>query len=191
MVTWGVVAKVLGRVTGAVDVPRGPDVIHRINVPGAWLDEGARIELELPRNLSCAACGGGGCDACGRSGAITLRGRREPPEIVEVELPRRHATEEPPSSGKRGVVVRIPEKGGLPEEGSSLPRGVLMLSVRAADEADAGVKRVVPPKVVAAPAPEAPPPLQPQRYPRTVVIATVIVIIWILLLILLRTLGLA
>lgn len=184
-------AKVLGRVTGAVDVPRGPDVIHRINVPGEWLDEGARIELELPRNLSCAACGGGGCDACGRSGAITMRGRREPPELVEVQLPRRPATEDPPSSGKRGVVVRIPEKGGLPEEGSLLPRGVLMLSVRAAEEADPGVQRVVAvPRVVAEPLPKAPSVRPPaQRYSRTAVIASVIVIIWILLLILLRVLG--
>lgn len=184
-------AKVLGRVTGAVDVPRGPDVIHRINVPGAWLDEGARIELELPRNLSCATCGGGGCDRCGRSGAITMRGRREPPEIVEVELPRRPESEDPPSSGKRGIVVRIPEKGGLPEEGSSLPRGALMLSVLVADEADPGVKRVAPAPLVVAEAPAERPAASGRRYSRTVVVAIVIVIMWILLLILLRLLGYA
>ena len=185
-------AKVLGRVTGAVDVPRGPDVLHRVNVPSAWLDEGARIELELPRNLSCATCGGGGCDRCGRSGAITMRGRREPPEILEVELPSRPASEEPPSSGKRGVVVRIPEKGGMPEEGSSLPRGVLMLSVLVAAEPDPGVRRVAAaPVVVAAPPSTRPAAPRVRRYSKTVVVATVIVIIWILLLILLRVLGYA
>ncbi len=185
-------AKVLGRVTGAVDVPRGPDVVHRINVPEAWLEEGARIELELPRNLSCAACGGGGCDACERSGAITLRGRREPPELLEVELPRRHASEDPPSSSRRGVVVRIPEKGGLPEEGSSLPRGVLMLSVRPADEPDPGIRKVTPaPLLLPEPAARRSTIPPARRYPVHVIVLLVIVIIWILLLILLRVKGLA
>ena len=66
-------AKVLGRVT-APDRPRGPDVVMTLSIPLDWMLAGATLEFELPRNLACAACGGGGCDACGRSGAVTIRG---------------------------------------------------------------------------------------------------------------------
>jgi len=138
------VSEVLARVTTrTLDVPRGPDVVHRIRVPRAWLESGAVIELELPRNLSCAACDGGGCDQCERSGAITLRGREELPEILHVTLPAR-----PPEAdgGTRGVVLRIPEQGGLPPVADELlPRGLLLLRVEPADVADPGVSRIVPP----------------------------------------------
>ena len=74
------VSEVLARVTARThDEPRGPDVEHRIRVPRAWLDAGLAVEFELPRNLCCAACKGGGCDVCQRSGAISLRGGQELP----------------------------------------------------------------------------------------------------------------
>jgi hypothetical protein len=131
-------AEVLARVTSrAIEGPRGPDVLHRAKVRREWLLAGEVVELELPRNVTCAACGGGGCDTCGRSGAITLRSRDEPAEVVEVTLPRRSADEVPDS---RGITLRIPEQGGLPEQGSELPRGVLLLTVVPSDVADASVR---------------------------------------------------
>ena len=140
----------LGKVTQATDGPRGPDVEHRIQVPRDWLEEGASIEFELPRNLSCALCGGGGCDACERAGAVSTRGRRELPELVQVKLPMR-AEDGPPSSGARSLVIRVPAHGGLPPEGSDLPRGNLLLKVKIADEPEAGVSRVEEALAVVAP----------------------------------------
>jgi hypothetical protein len=123
---------VLGRVAKSdLAVPRGPDAIHRIRVPREWLERGATVEFELPRHLSCAACDGGGCDACHRSGAVTLRGRNEPSDLVEVSLP----------AGARddAFVIRIPERGGFAPD-ASLPRGLLLLRVEpCADEAGASV----------------------------------------------------
>jgi hypothetical protein len=132
--------EVLARVTSrAVEGPRGPDVLHRVKVLRDWLTLGEVIELELPRNLACAACGGGGCDRCGRSGAITLRKRDEPAEVVEVTLPARPSDELPDS---RGITLRIPEQGGLPEHGSELPRGLLLLTVVPSAEPDPTIKLV-------------------------------------------------
>jgi hypothetical protein len=112
-------------------------VLHRVKVLRDWLSRGEVIELELPRNLACAACGGGGCDRCGRSGAITLRKRDEPAEVVEVTLPVRSNDDLPDS---RGITLRIPEQGGLPEHGSDLPRGLLLLTVVPSPEPDPTIK---------------------------------------------------
>ena len=133
--------EVLARVTTrTLDVPRGPDVVHRIRVPWAWLEAGEVVEFEVPRNLSCASCDGGGCDSCERAGAITLRGRNELPEMLTVTLPARKPE---PNGEARGVVIRIPEQGGLPPEGGkALPRGLLLLRVEPAELADPGVSRV-------------------------------------------------
>ena len=46
--------------------------MHRVEVARDWFQSGARLSIELPRNLTCAGCHGGGCDACLRAGAITL-----------------------------------------------------------------------------------------------------------------------
>ena len=121
------------------DTPRGPDVVHRIAVKRSWLERGEVIEFTLPRNLSCAACVGGGCDRCARSGAISLRGRREPPEVLTVPLPKRLPDE---LEREAVVVLRVPDQGGFPEPGSPLPRGLLLLSIAAASKSDAGVSRV-------------------------------------------------
>jgi hypothetical protein len=120
------------------DVPRGPDVVHRIGVKRSWLERGEVIEFTLPRNLACAACSGGGCDRCARSGAITLRGRREPPDVITVPLPKRSAEE---LEREPVVVLRVPEQGGFPEAGLDLPRGLLLLSIAAAAKSDADVQR--------------------------------------------------
>jgi hypothetical protein len=170
-------------------------VLHRVKVKRAWLVVGEVVEVELPRNLACAACGGGGCDACGRSGAITLRKRSEPAEVVEVTLPSRGEDEVPDS---RGLTLRIPELGGLPEEGSDLPRGLLLLTVLPSAESDPSVKllRGVPSKRPASivDSDERPSFRVPSEAPRRglspgVVIAIVAVALWILLLIWLRLTG--
>ena len=131
----------LGQVLGKLAVrslsdPRGPDVVHTIAVPGDWLERGETIELELPRNLTCANCEGGGCDACDRAGAVTLRSRVEPIELVQVSLPER-CRELDVGDGKT-IVLRIPEHGGF-SVNEGVPRGLLMLRVTTASEPDAGV----------------------------------------------------
>ena len=155
-----------------------------------WLALGEVIELELPRNLSCAACGGGGCDTCGRSGAITLRRREEPAEVVEVTLPSRPADEQPDS---RGITLRIPEQGGLPDPGSDLPRGVLLLTVVPSQEPDPSIKllRGVPskrPPASIVDSDEMPKLLSEAAPKRRIALLIVIVVVglWVLLLIWLR-----
>jgi hypothetical protein len=108
-----------------------------------WLVEGSVIELELPRHLTCRACEGGGCDKCERSGAVTLRGRGEPPDLVEVTLPARMRED--------SFVIRIPERGGLASEQSGLPRGQLFLRIEPAVGSDpsASVSKVMPDIVAA------------------------------------------
>ena len=189
-------SEVLARVKSrAVEGPRGPDVLHRVKVRREWLAVGEVVELELPRNLACASCGGGGCDACGRSGAITLRQRDEPAEMVEITLPARRGEELPDS---RGITLRIPELGGLPEPGSELPRGVLLLTVVPSPEPDPNIKllRGVPSKRPPASIVDSDEMPTPQAVPgakggksSALVIVVVVVVLWILLLIWLRLSG--
>jgi hypothetical protein len=139
--------KVLGRITTAMERPRGPDVQMVVAVPEDWIASGATLEIQLPRNLACAACGGGGCDACERSGAVSLRGRKEPIETVEVTLPSPRTVDEFPARTARVVVVRIPDRGGLAPSGHELPRGNLLLSVRSGTEPGRGVSRLAQPSM--------------------------------------------
>ena len=126
--------KVLGKVLNDdLDDPRGPDVVHRIRVPSSWLSRGATIEFEVPRNLTCAECSGGGCDACERSGAVTLRGRDEPGEIVQVTLPQPTMAVD---DRAQDLVLRIPGRGGLAGADLDVPRGMMMLRVSPAEDAD-------------------------------------------------------
>ena len=171
-------------------------MLHRVKVRREWLSAGEVVELELPRNLACAGCGGGGCDACGRSGAITLRKKNEPAEVVEVTLPARAADELPDS---RGLTLRIPEQGGLPAPGSELPRGVLLLTVVPSPESDPSVKLMrgrpsLRPPASIVDSDELPSLLPPSERPQgglspAVLIVLVAVVLWILLLIWLRLSG--
>ncbi len=132
--------KILAKVTRPLDVPRGPDALHELSVPKDWLDAGAAIEFELPRNLSCAVCKGGGCDTCERAGAVSTRGRKEPAELVSMQLPDRFDSDtDEPASDRAGVVVRLPERGGLPSD-PELPRGNLMVAIRVAAEPGPGIQ---------------------------------------------------
>lgn len=177
-------AQVLGKVTHATDGPRGPDVEHRIRVARDWLEEGASIEFELPRNLACAACGGGGCDACERAGAVSTRGRRELPELVQVKLPVR-SEDGPPSSGARSLVIRVPAHGGLAPEGSDLPRGNLLLRIKVADESEPSVSRIEEAQAVALP----PAPTQKPALAGWVKLLAAAVVLYIMALIFLRLSG--
>lgn len=120
---------ILGRVLDpqALLADRGPDGGLDVTVPAAWLGARRWIRLTVPRTLVCAACDGGGCDACGRSGAVETRPRGSEPAPFEVELP--------PSP----AVVRLPGRGGLAE---GLPSGHLLLRVRAGATASKGVELV-------------------------------------------------
>lgn len=123
---------VLGKVTGDLGAPRGPDVAFQITVPEAWF--GREIAIVLPRNLRCAACEGGGCDSCDRSGAITLRERDEEPVEVRVCLPA-------PDLSNPGVCLRIPEQGGVAVEEDQGP-GHLLLTVRRGEQPSRDVSLV-------------------------------------------------
>jgi hypothetical protein len=133
-------SQVIGRVvTGTYETVRGPDVLHRVAVAREWLLDGRLVELELPRNLTCAACEGGGCDRCGRSGAIALRERGEPVASVQLTLPRRTSAEltEQPS-----FVVRVPGHGGRDSIVSVEARGLLLLKVVVSKKSDPGIHLV-------------------------------------------------
>lgn len=112
-------------------------MVHTIRVPRAWLDRGATIELELPRSLTCARCDGGGCDRCGRAGAIRLRLADDPAQTVQVCLP--DPNHLAPEQSSKSLVLRIPDAGGH-ADGDELPRGVLMLHINESVEPDASVR---------------------------------------------------
>lgn len=128
---------VLGRVTNPdSDSPRGPDGCLSLQVQRDWLNKGVEVRIELPRLLTCAVCDGGGCDACGGSGALTLRDREDRPEELQVSLPRPSSDD---VTADKAVVLRIPERGGLSSD-PSLPRGLLLLKFVPADASDASVR---------------------------------------------------
>jgi hypothetical protein len=120
----------LGRVTdpSALEACARARARLRVEVPAAWLEEGAAIELTAPARLCCARCDGGGCDGCGRSGVL-----RAPAE----EGDRRIEALVPALAGRAGVALRIPEPFG-PEH----PIAQIVLEICAAEGASAGVRRM-------------------------------------------------
>jgi hypothetical protein len=132
----------LGRVLdpAAIDADPGARARLRLDVPEAWLAEGADLELTAPGRLACARCDGGGCDGCARSGVV-----RAPEEAaartLRASLPR--------LAGEAGVALRITQPFG-PDH----PIAQLHLELRAAATASAGVRRIVAePSITAAPTP--------------------------------------
>lgn len=128
-------AEVLGRVARFEDGPRGADVSLQITVAKQWLHEGSTIEIDLPRNLTCASCDGSGCQICDQSGAISVRLRVELPEVISVSLPRSEDTSLKAASGSsRTVVIRIPDCGGPPGiDAIGAARGMLLLAISPGD----------------------------------------------------------
>jgi hypothetical protein len=127
---------VLGRVAdpAALDADRGTRVTIDVVVPARW--SGRRVRVTTPRRFRCSRCAGGGCDACGRSGAIVVRApayRGAPDDDAhepsfEMQLP--------PAIGVKPVLVRIPHPFGddagvdqlhvVVEDGPADPRVVLV-----------------------------------------------------------------
>ncbi|NUP14185.1 MAG: hypothetical protein HOW73_49760 [Polyangiaceae bacterium] len=94
----------------------------RIEVPPAWA--GADIEVNVPGKLACWHCDAGGCDRCGRSGAIRLS---TPGRTLPLRLPR-----EP----RDAAVIRLPH----PFADEAL--GMLMLEIVAAGSPSPSCRRV-------------------------------------------------
>ncbi len=121
---------VLGKITASCEEPSGPDVMLDIVVDRQWLKDARTIEIDLPRHLCCAACHGAGCDVCEQSGAITARDRAELAEVLRVTLPT-HDFDAPDSTDStRGLTLKVPGYGGLPNSTSStVLRGRLLLRI--------------------------------------------------------------
>lgn len=75
-----------------------------IEVPVAWFEAGATLQIQLPRLLTCARCEGGGCDACGRRGAFEQQAAGIASEVAVV-LPRQ------PAGSCAPVKLRLPSLG--------------------------------------------------------------------------------
>jgi hypothetical protein len=121
----------LGRVLdpGALDASTGPRARLAVEVPAAWLAEGAELLVTAPARLPCARCDGGGCDACARSGALRA------PESPDARVVRASI---PPTP--RPVALRIPHPFG-PDHAIEQ----LLLELRAGAAPSACVTRVPPP----------------------------------------------
>jgi hypothetical protein len=97
-------------------------VLHAIVVPAPWLEQGASIEVQLPRLLPCARCLGGGCDLCERKGAFEQATSGASSEVV-VTLPQL-------LGGATGpVCLRLPACGARHASDPDLPLGHLLLTV--------------------------------------------------------------
>jgi hypothetical protein len=121
---------ILARVTEELDEHRGADVVHRVSVPEAWLQDGGTLRCVLPRRLACADCEGGGCDRCGRSGVHRLRDPADLEDTVEFRLPPRTSVP---------AALRIPGHGAAAEQPGHAA-GCLILYV-SAGEPSAGLTR--------------------------------------------------
>jgi hypothetical protein len=121
----------LGQVLGELDGPRGADGSLSVTVLSAWLEGGSRLLVRLPRKLVCAACEGGGCDSCERSGALALTTSADSAEeILSVTLPQ--------VLPAKPVVLRIPGRG-IPSLIAHEPAGHLLLRVVPGDTPSASV----------------------------------------------------
>lgn len=127
----------------ALDSSEGAQGRLKITVPAAWLADGAELSVAAPKLVSCARCDGGGCDSCGRSGALS--GPRKP-ELRNLRLTL-------PSSDSAVLLrlVRPFEQGEIDQ---------LLVQVRTGEEPSKGVSRVEPVVV-----PEAAPMVIPETMP--------------------------
>jgi hypothetical protein len=111
----------------ALDACTGPRARLRVEVPAAWLAEGAEVAVTAPSRLACAHCEGGGCDGCGRSGALRAPAEAEA-RVVRACLP---------SGELRAIAVRIQHPFGA---GHGIVQ--LLLEVRASAAPSACVARI-------------------------------------------------
>jgi len=86
-------AKPLARVTSPEELDRatGPQAKLELVVPEEWLAEGCGLKVTAPKLLCCARCDGGGCDSCGRGGALRAPETRAQ-RSVQLRLPGDHTT---------------------------------------------------------------------------------------------------
>jgi len=128
----------------ALEADGGPRARAKITVPAAWADGASLIEIALPRALECARCDGGGCDGCGRSGA--LRGpANDDARVVRVRLPKGLGD---------GVALRLAEPFGRASRIAQLwlevrPGEAPARSVRRLSQGAGERRRVLPRMVVA------------------------------------------
>jgi hypothetical protein len=80
-----------------------------IEVPVAWFEAGATLQIQLPRLIQCARCEGGGCDACSRRGAFEQQAAGIASEVAIV-LPKQAA------EGCTPVRLRLPALGARAPE---------------------------------------------------------------------------
>jgi hypothetical protein len=120
----------LGRVTDpeALDASDGTRASLRIEVPQQWLRDGAELEVSAPKMLTCDRCDGGGCDGCGRSGA--LRGPDETDaRRLSIQLPPGH---------EDGLQLRLVD----PFQDSEIEQ--IIVTIQPAEVASKGVVRLEP-----------------------------------------------
>jgi hypothetical protein len=118
----------LGRVTdpNSLDASEGSRAALRIVVPEGWLRDGAELEVTAPKKLSCDRCDGGGCDGCGRSGAL-LAPDEPDDRRLSLHLPGGHA---------EGLQLRIVD----PFQDAEIEQ--VIVTVQPGLEASTGVVRV-------------------------------------------------
>gem|GEM_PF-1278845 len=120
----------------ALDHAAGPIGRTELDVPREWLAHGARVSFVVPSRVACARCEGGGCDGCGRSGALRL----DVPDArrcIELTLPARASDGRGSRTAVEAFVVRL-----VRPLGDEAPLEQLVVLVRAADVATSTCERV-------------------------------------------------
>jgi len=136
---WGRLATILGRVLPPLASVRGPDGCLRVDVDPSWLRGPGTLELTLPRHVTCAACDGGGCSVCGFSGALALRDRDAPAELVSIGLSDLATDTTEGTEPTRRLAVRLPEYGA-PSAVAGVGRGQLLVTLMASTTPSANVR---------------------------------------------------
>ncbi len=140
--------KPLARVTdvAALEATTGACGRLELAVPEGWAATSVTLAIEAPRLLSCERCQGGGCDRCGKSGALRAPAAAAARRL-ELTLP---------AGVKEGTLVRIPwpfgderEAEGEREQQGDLVIEQLIVVVRFAATPSRGVHRALVPAVAA------------------------------------------
>jgi hypothetical protein len=121
----------LGRVLDPDELRSEDKAVGRLTVDvlDDWLRDGEEIEIVVPTRVVCARCEGGGCDACGRSGAFRLD-LDEAARTVAITLPRKPEA--------KTVAVRL-----VRPFGSNATIDQLWIELRASEKASASCRKVI------------------------------------------------